>query len=369
MNYSSLKYLLLGVMGLWVAACQSPKLGPELTVLEPDFGPAETLVTIEGQHLANIQSITFSGQSINFNSAYNADHALLFRIPTDVPLGPHEVVITTPNGEVKTDFRVTHEPPEVFEIFPESGAPGDVVTLRGAHFFSPVEVYFHDSVEAEILVETEDSLLVRVPEGIERGYVQVKADGGAAFSPQRFFTVSSILINDFDGNGLRSETHKWIFVGSVDQTAQNAVHQSDPEPVSGNFLKISGSDDLGINWIGGAQNHFGFPGDEFETFGIQTAANNTLLELDVHNNGRDQTHLILILQEKDGSPNDFAYQIPVDWDGWKRVSVPLNRFKDLNDVIIDPAKVRVVKMHLIDEAQSGGKLEVNVDNLQFIELL
>ncbi|MCI4671090.1 MAG: IPT/TIG domain-containing protein [Bacteroidia bacterium] len=354
-------------MGLW--SCRSDSFQPTISSIEPEFGPEETLVTIQGEHLAEIQSITFSGVPINFNTAYNADHALLFRIPSTVPLGDHEVVLTTELGEVKTDFRVTREAPELFGLFPESGGPGDEITIRGKNFFEPLEVYFFDSVPANIVRFGEDSLVVEVPEGIEKGFVRVNANGGSALSPQRFFTVGTVLINDFDGNGLRAETNKWVFVGSINENATNAVQNQNPAPFEGNYLKLSGSDDLDILWIGGAQNHFGFPGDEFETYGIRTTASNTLLELDVHNNGRDNTHIILILREKDGSINDFTFQLQINGDGWNHLSIPLTRFKDLNGAIVDPQKVNLLKIHLIDADKSGSALEVNVDNLKFLELL
>ncbi|MEL6132318.1 MAG: IPT/TIG domain-containing protein, partial [Bacteroidota bacterium] len=306
---------------------------------------------------------------INFNTAYNSDRALLFRIPGTVPLGDHEVIIQTALGPLTTQFRVTYEAPEVFRFFPESAPPGDQVTIYGQNFYEPLEVFFFDSVKAQVLSVTTDSVVVEVPENVEKGFVQVVADGGVAFSPKQFFTTGTILINDFDGNGLRAETNKWIFVGSVNENGSNAVQNQVPEPVDGNFLKISGKDALDIAWIGGAQNHFGFPGDEFETFGIRTSASNTLLELDVNSNGKENTYAILIMLEKDGSINDFAYQFKIDWEGWERVSLPLTRFKDLNGQIVDPTKVRVVKIHLIDQDETGQELEINVDNMVFLELL
>lgn len=362
-------------LGLWtiistlLMSCQPTPLGPVIDSIEPVFGPEETLVTIEGANLAGVQSITFSGVPINFNNAYNADHALLFRIPSTVPLGDHEVIVTTEGGPVSTNFRVTNEPPEIFALAPESGGPGDIITIHGENFFEPVEVYFFDSIQAEVVLLAEDSLQVIVPEGIQQGFVQVVANGGQTFSPKRFVTIRTVLVNDFDGNGLRPETNKWIFQGNVNQNGLNAVQNSNPEPIQGNFLKLSGTDDLDIKWVGGAQNNFGFPGDDFETFGLTTSANNILLELDVNNNGRDNTHIILILNEKDGSPNDFTQTLHVDWNGWDRISIPLSRFKDLNGFIVAPEKIRVVKIHLIDEDESKTLLEVNVDNLAFVELL
>lgn len=366
----SIRHLFIFVcFGLLFLSCEDTPPPPVIDSIDPTFGPAETLVTIEGTNLANITEVTFSGQVVNFNNAYNSDRALLLRIPTNVPLGEHEVVLTTKGGSATTNFKVSLDPPEIFSISPEAAFPGDVVTIYGKNFFAPLEVYFFDSIQAVIIAETPDSLLVQVPEDIEKGHVTVVANGGVALSPVDFFIENTILVNDFDGNGLRAQTNQWIFVGEIDQNALNAVHDSNPDPIDNNFLKLSGQDNLDISWIGGAQTNFGFPGDEFETFGIRTSPNNTLLEMDVNHNGHENTYIILILLENDGSPNDFTHKIKLDKDGWDRLSIPLNRFKDIDEVLVDPTKVRTLKIHLIDEEDTNTQLEVNVDNISFVEIL
>ena len=139
-----------------------------------------------------------------------------------------------------------------------------------------------------------------------------------------------------------------------------------PAPIDGNYLKLSGRDELDIRWIGGAENH-AWDVEIFQTFGITTDANNTLLEMDI-NNGRNNTHVIIILLERDGSSNDFAFQTKIDGEGWQRFSVPLNRFQDLNDFIVDPSKIKTIKVQLIDADNSKELLEVNVDNIRFVEI-
>ena len=79
--------------------------------------------------------------------------------------------------------------------------------------------------------------------------------------------------------------------------------------------------------------------------------------------------MIIVLLEKDGSSNDFTTQVKVDWEGWQRFSVPLNRLQDLNDFVVDPTKIKTIKVQLIDANDSNEKLEVNVDNIRFVEIL
>lgn len=369
MKPSLRKLFFLSLLTIAFFACEEEQDPPMLENVEPIFGPAETLVTFEGTNLHNLREMTFSGQSVNFNTAYNSDNALLFRIPTNVPLGDHEVILTTDGGSVSTNFKVTLEPPEIFEIVPESASPGETVAILGKNFFEPLEVFFFEDVPAEITFHSPDSIEVIVPEGVQKGRITVEANGGPTLSPVNFFSVNSILVNDFDGNGLRPNTIQWVFVGEIDQTPLTAVQETNPAPVDGKFLKLSGSDVLDIGWIGGTQTNYGFPGDTFTDFGITTDLSNTLIEMDIHNNGRDNTHIILILLENDGSPNDFTTNIHVDWNGWEKISIPLSRFEDLNGIPIDPAKVRTLKIHLIDEEDSNEPLEVNVDNIRFVEII
>jgi len=171
---------------------------------------------------------------------------LLLRIPEEVALGDHVVTIETEGGTATTNFKVTLEAPEIYRFEPESADVGQEITIYGENFFEPLEVYFFDSIQANIINLTPDSIRVVVPEGVEKGALTVVANGGLTRSPVQFFSTNTILINDFDGNGLRGETNKWIFVGSVDQNANNATQNTNPAPKDGDFLKLTGADDFNI---------------------------------------------------------------------------------------------------------------------------
>ena len=358
---------LIVAMIFCLVSCEKPAT-PSLISVDPTFGPKETLVTFEGEGLSNIISLKFSDQVVNFNTAFNSENALLFRIPSNVPLGEHIVTIETEGGEVMTNFTVTKEPPEIFSIFPESASSGEEITLYGENFFEPVNIWFFDSVQAEITMLTDDSLKVIVPDGAQKGFISMWANGGFTYSPVRFFSTNTILVNDFDGNGLRSETNSWFFGPFINENANTAIHSSNPEPFNGNFLKLSGTDDLNTVWLGGVENNAQDVA-VFDNFGITSDGNNTLLEMEMNSNGSEVTHIILVLLERDGSSNDFTHTFKIDWEGWRKVSFPLNRFKDLNEVTIDPQKIKTIKIHLNNADNSNALLEANVDNIRFVEIL
>lgn len=364
-----IKYIsfLLLMVAVFFSSCEKVP-APSLISIDPIFGPPETLVTFEGENMGGIISLKFSDQVVNFNTAYNSENALLFRIPSNIPLGDHVVTIETEGGELMTNFRVTKEPPEIFSISPESASIGEEITIYGEHFFDPVDLWFFDSIKAEITMLTEDSMKVIVPQGAAKGFLSMWANGGHTYSPVRFFSTNRILVNDFDGNGLRSETENWKFDGFVDQNSSSLVHNSNPDPYDGNFIKLTGYDDLGIGWIGGVGNNSQDIA-AFNNFPITADVNNTLLEMEINSNGSEVTHIILVLLERDGSTFDFTHTFKVDWEGWRTVSFPLSRFKDVNEIIIDPQKVKTVKVHLNNTDNSNALLEANVDNIRFVEIL
>lgn len=367
MQISTTIHFLVAVMILTGIGCNQAD-APVVDVFEPAFGPAQTLITVEGDNFVDLLSIQFDeGVDADFNPSFGKKEALLFRVPEDAVIGDNMITITTEHGETSFPFRVTLDAPSVFDFNPKSANEGGLVYITGKNFFEPLEVLFFDSIPGEIVYSQEDSLVVEVPSGVERGRIVVRANGGRSITPELFFSTEEVLVNDFDGNGVRSETNKWLFYGGIEQNATNAVTATNPDAIDGNFLKLSGFDTGGI-WVGGTESH-SFDTQVFDVFDISQDVNGTFIELDLHNGGQDDTHLIIVLAERNGSFNDFTETVAVDWDGWRTVRIPLNRFADITGATPDPQKLRTVKLHLYNELGSNQKMEVNVDNLKFIQIL
>lgn len=365
MNRKLSQSVLLLLIAIFIFSCE--KEPPSVETFTPDFGPAETLITVEGMHFNELIAIDFNdGVDADFNPSFGTGEALLFRVPENAPLGDNMVRIETDHGVTEFPFRVTLKPPSVSISYPETANIGESVTILGENFYEPLEVLFFDSIAGNILFSAEDSIVVEVPQGVTKGRINVKANGGSALTPTLFFTTTQILVNDFDGEGVRSETNKWIFYGAIDQNANTAIQNTNPLPIDNNYLKISGTDP-GTVWIGGCESH-SWDTDQFEVFDLSSSINDTYLSIDVNSNGRDKTHLIIVLAERDGSPNDFTTTVPVDWAGWETVELPLNKFTDIDGFPIDPTKIKTVKLHLYNELNSTFPLEVNVDNIQFVQV-
>ncbi len=341
---------------------------PSILTISPVKGPVETLITIEGSHFEDIISLNFNdGVPANFNPSYGSENAVLFRVPLNAPIGDNIITIETKGGTVMADFKVTLDAPKLTSFFPASGEVGGTVTFLGENFFEPIEVLFFDSIAAPILFLSPDSMVVEIPEGVEKGFIKIKANGGDISTNVQFFTVTDILVNNFDGAGIRSETSNWLFYGSILQSsASTAVRSSNPAPIDNNFLKLSGVDPGSI-WIGGTESH-AWDINEFSVFPIESDLTNTFLEMELNNNGREDSHIVLILTERDGSLNDFTYNQDISQEGWNRISIPLSRFEDVNGLQINPQIIRNLKIHLVNNNMSATAIEANIDNIKFVQV-
>ena len=358
--------LVLVLVAFSMVSCDKPGT-PAVVEFSPQSGFEGTLITVKGMNFESITGIFFDGGvAADFNPSFGTDSVLLFRVPETAPLGENNIVIETDSEQASFPFRVTLEPPQVIDFSPKSANDGDVVSIIGENFFEPLEVLFFDSIPGKILHSQEDSLSVEVPQGVKKGRVKVKANGGFSFTAEVFFSTTEILVNDFDGNGLRNEIDRWLFYGNLDESGSSAIHDNFPLPLSGNFLKLIGRDP-GTVWVGGTESHSNDP-QNFTTFPIESDINNTFLEVDVNNNGSDKTHVIIILAERGGSPNDFTSTIHLEKDGWQNVRIPLNRFLDIEGATVNPQIIRTVKFHLINELNTSSKLEANIDNIKFIQI-
>ncbi len=355
-------FLFLSVLSLLlIASCKNYE-APSIMTISPIKGPVETLITIEGANFEDIISLNFNdGVPANFNPSYGSENAVLFRVPLDAPIGDNVITIETKGGTVTADFKVTLDAPDLVSFYPASGEVGGTVTFLGENFFEPIEVLFFDSISAPILFLSPDSMVVEIPEGVEKGFIKIKANGGDISTNIQFFTVTDILVNDFDGEGIRADTENWIFFGLLQSNSSTAIRSANPDPIDNNFLKLSGA---GNGLIGGVFSHSW--GNDFTVFPIESDLTNTFIEMDVNNNGKDNTSILLALAAR-GSSDDYSYSQDIGEEGWNRLSIPLTRFEDFNGLQIDPQDINQLKIFLVNNVSSSA-IEVNIDNLKFIQV-
>ena len=364
---------------LAVVACGDPD-APVVNSVEPEFAPPDSLVVVQGQNLEGITAMRFDGQIVNFNTSYNADQALLFRVPRNLMPADYTVTLETDGGVATFPFRVSEKAPRILGTLEPQGALGGVVTIVGENFFEPpLEVYFStgldendmplDSVIGEVISFSEDTVRARIPPEARSGNFFVRANGGIARSPTPFRIVESTLLTDFDGGGVRGDVTTYRAFGrSLDQgrdlDALIAEHES-PPPFDGRYLKMSG-----VSSTRPASSGVRIP-DSGDPLGFEGLPLDVLLGFRVNHGGAEGTQLRVGLVDADGL--DYALPggfVTLEEDGWTRVSIPFNQFTDTGGLPIDPANLRgVVFSFRNTDAEPGTRYEANIDNITVSRIL
>ena len=374
-------YLVLLLPVIFLASGCEDSDPPEFISVEPGFGSETQLIVLKGNNLGEIRELLFNGVPIQFNTAYNSDVALLFRVPKGTPLGATIVTVRTDHGSFEFDFLVSELPPTIRSFTPRSADPGQIITVTGENFFDPpLDMYFRvdrmspddpmrlDSIVGEItyVSETKDTMRVRVPEGAVSGPLVVVANGGVYETTINFFTFRRSLVTDFDGGGSRADNGQLIARGNLDQVINGSpfVTSTFPAPIDGDYLKMSGIRS------GSTTSFVGFiqTSPLLDSFDIDATVANAFIELDLNSAGRANSYLTVALREQDGRIGDFSTNIKLeDAAGWNTVRVPLVRFRNSNNFVVTPGKVNVVKFILQDLDNTGRRVEANIDNVKFVE--
>lgn len=363
---------------------------PMFLSVEPEFGSEGQLIVLKGENIGNIRELLFNGSPIAFNTAYNSDVALLFRIPKDTPLGPTTITVRTDGGSFEFPFLVSELPPIVRTFSPRNGSPGDVINVFGENFFEPpLIVWFRtgevpedetvrqDSVAGEVIFvnETRDTLQVIVPEGGGTGPLVVEANGGVAESNVNYFAFQRLLITDFDGNGARGDNSALRIQGAFEQNGiDEHIQNSRPAPISGNFLKMSGRPTNSSGIIGLVET----PASIRDTFDISAPLNRSFIELDINTSGVGGGVLRLAFREltgaenPNGRPGAFTNDIPLPaTSGWKTVRLPLVQFTQPNRGPVTPGFINRIQFVLVGDTGPNGternRAQVSIDNVNFVE--
>ena len=219
-------------------------------------------------------------------------------------------------------------------------------------------------------------LLVIVPAG---------ASGGPA--PQRpgakpVLTEKLFLIDDFESGSIKSPREWWTFDIEKAGAVSNSDLKSGDEKVAsqvGNYsLVLSG---LAKNWYaGGCGTYLAKENQDLVRY--------SFFQLDVYGNGPDSGTLKVELLDDDNKnwqveqdpaksyapvhDDKFVHDIRVDWNGWKRLTIPLADFVDDNpgvgDDIWNPQQLAgsggLLQMQFVCVANTDkGKVNFNIDNI------
>lgn len=192
--FKSIYLLILPVMILPAVSCKKSKSvdtpAPRITgvtsltdrnnaLSATDYG---TWIMIKGQHLAGTQSVVFNTVAAADSLIYSDDTSVTVKIPAVLP-HPSEnpITVTTPFGSDTYQFLILQPAPVIYSFDPATGQADDEVTIKGDYFGGVTEVRF-DNTPAQILSSTKSEIKVKVPAGVQLGYIHVTTASGTVKS-------------------------------------------------------------------------------------------------------------------------------------------------------------------------------------------
>ena len=197
------KYDMVTGLGTPEAAALVPLLGsPCIASVSPDAAIAGSTVTVTGEHLTGVTSMSFGSAPVNMASVVvnSSGTSMTLQVPPASPGQTVDITATTARGTsaVVTGDRFAYGVPTLTAVAPEGGSSGTSVTLSGSGLYTVTAIHF-GAASAALSVASDSTITATVPVGTPGSTVAITAtnvygtsvaSGGANFTYAP--TVSSV---------------------------------------------------------------------------------------------------------------------------------------------------------------------------------
>jgi hypothetical protein len=173
---------------------------PTLTGMAPAAGPVGSTVTLTGTNLVGASSVSLNFVSATFS--VDSPTQITATVPSGVPFSSGRWRVTTPSGTAPLDqvFYVGAAP-SVWGVSPQTGTPGDAVTITGTDFQNATSVSL-GGVAASFSILSPTQITATVPVLPTNSYTwQVTTPLGTAASPVAYTVVGSAMATYTDPAG------------------------------------------------------------------------------------------------------------------------------------------------------------------------
>ncbi len=277
------------------------------------------LIAIMGQNLQNAVEVWFNDQQARLTPTYITNTSLLVRVPSQIPITvSNKLKIVFKDGtELLYDFEVQISEPAIYGMECEFVKNGDVATIRGDYFYSPVTVKFTGGVTGTVESFTDQEIKVRVPAGSQPGPITITTNFGETESDFWFRDNRNLLITNDPWTG-------WWGQNLV-------VNSTDPLAINGNFTRIT--QNVGswawTEWIGGKEDALATSHNLPDEAVIKPSDYNLKFEINTLKPYNGNRIKIMIGQVNGPDPNwdtePYFWEAPFDTHGkWQTVVIPFN---------------------------------------------
>ena len=186
------------------------------------------LIAIVGENLQDAVQVWFNDQPARLTPAYITNTSILVSVPSQIPTSVNnKLKIIFKNGfELLHNFQVQISKPSITSMVSEFVNTGDVATIRGNYFYSPLTVTFTGGVTGQIVSVKDQEIQVTVPAGAQPGPITVKTNFGETISNFWFRDNRNLIISGDPHEG-------WWGTYLVTNPGAN-----DPQKISGNYYRF-----------------------------------------------------------------------------------------------------------------------------------
>jgi hypothetical protein len=187
------------------------------------------LIAIVGENLQNAVDIYFNDQRASLTSTYITSTSILVSVPNPIPLTiTNKLKIVFSGGDsLLYDFKVQISEPVISGMASEYVLTGDVATIRGDFFYSPLTVTFAGGAVGELVSVKDKIIEVRVPTGAQPGQVTIKTNFGETKSDFWFRDNRNIFISSDPFTGWWNASFVVSNPGA-----------GDPPSINGNYIRV-----------------------------------------------------------------------------------------------------------------------------------
>jgi len=279
------------------------------------------LIAIVGNNLKNTVQVWFNDQPARLTPTYITNTTLLVVVPTQIPIQVTNKVklIFKDGSQLLYDFIVQISKPLVNSMDLEYVKQGDIATIRGNYFYSPVTVTFTGGVTGDIvsISPNNQEIQVKVPAGAQPGQITVSTNFGSTKSNFFFRDNRNMLITNDPWTGWWGQT--------------NVVSSSDPLAINGNFTRMTGN--IGAwawtEWIGGKEDALATSHNLPDDAVLNPGNYNLKFEINTLKPYNGNRIKIMIGQVNGPDPNwdtePYFWEAPFVTSGkWRTVIIPFN---------------------------------------------
>jgi hypothetical protein len=279
------------------------------------------LIAIVGNNLQDAVQIWFNDQQARLTPTYITSTSILVSVPTVIPLTvSNKLKIIFSNGDsLLYNFQVQISKPVVTSMLSEFVKAGDIATINGNYFYTPVTVTFTGGVTGTIVSVTPLQIQVQVPSGAQPGPITVKTNFGQATSIFWFRDPRNHIIDGDPAEG-------WWSTYLV--TTPNPAN-GDPVQISGNYYRFKKQTKA---WVWDAPEVAGGPASSMPTLSknipddaiLNPANYNVKFEVNTLK-PYNKSQILLNVGLLDQDNNAYIWRPPYDTKGqWQTVTIPFD---------------------------------------------